>query len=91
MLRTALCGLQSFPKKLSLALLALYRGLISPLVGPRCRFYPSCSLYMKEAIQTHGFSKGLGLGVIRLLKCHPFHPGGCDPVPPVTHRNHHGY
>lgn len=59
-----------------------YRRWISPALPPRCRFYPSCSEYAVTAITTHGPIRGLGLAVWRLLRCHPFHPGGIDHVPP---------
>ena len=62
-------------------LLHFYRGGISPLLGPRCRFYPSCSCYAQQAIEQHGSLPGLYLTVRRLLRCHPWHPGGYDPVP----------
>jgi putative membrane protein insertion efficiency factor len=52
----------------------------------RCRFYPSCSAYALEAVQTHGAVRGLYLAARRLLRCHPFHPGGYDPVPPAHRR-----
>jgi uncharacterized protein len=58
-----------------------YKLAISPLLGPCCRFYPSCSEYSSEAIRKHGTIKGVMLGVLRLCKCHPFHPGGVDLVP----------
>jgi len=61
-------------------LIRLYQYTISPLLGPCCRFHPSCSRYMVEALRRKGLVKGLSLGVVRILKCHPFHPGGCDPV-----------
>lgn len=59
-----------------------YQYFISPLLGSNCRFYPSCSHYTQEAIETHGPGKGLWLGLKRIVKCHPWHPGGVDPVPP---------
>ncbi|MBF0155157.1 MAG: membrane protein insertion efficiency factor YidD [Magnetococcales bacterium] len=65
-------------------LLTLIRGyqlFLSPLLPPRCRFFPSCSDYAREAVGKHGSLRGLSLAVRRLLKCHPFHPGGFDPVP----------
>ena len=65
------------------ALIRLYQLTLSPLLGPRCRFHPSCSHYMQEAIGTHGVWRGLWLGLCRLGRCHPFHPGGYDPVPPA--------
>jgi uncharacterized protein len=64
------------------ALVIAYRRWISPALPARCRFYPSCSAYALEAIATHGALRGTGLAVWRLLRCHPFHPGGYDPVPP---------
>jgi putative membrane protein insertion efficiency factor len=59
-----------------------YRRFISPLLPPVCRFYPSCSEYALEALRTHGAVRGLWLAVRRLARCHPFNPGGYDPVPP---------
>ena len=66
---------------ISLYLIKLYQAVISPLLGPRCRFYPTCSQYASEAIQSHGVIKGWGLAFRRILKCHPFHSGGIDMVP----------
>lgn len=60
----------------------VYQYLISPVLGPHCRFYPSCSHYAVEAIECHGLGRGLLLAVRRLSRCHPWHPGGVDPVPP---------
>lgn len=65
------------------ALLLLYRGGLRPLIGPTCRFEPSCSTFTEDAIAQHGFWRGCVLGLRRLLRCHPFHPGGYDPVPPT--------
>ena len=67
--------------RLLLALIALYRWTLSPLLGPRCRFYPSCSQYTADAIRGHGAVRGSWLGARRLVRCHPWHPGGYDPVP----------
>ncbi len=66
---------------LLIALIKAYRYFISPLLGPSCRFYPSCSSYSVEALQTHGAIIGSYLTLKRLLKCHPFHQGGIDNVP----------
>ena len=68
-------------KQLFLVLLRFYQYAISPMLGPKCRFYPSCSEYMVEALEKHGFIRGLWLGLTRILRCHPWHPGGFDPVP----------
>ncbi|NLB55284.1 MAG: membrane protein insertion efficiency factor YidD [Lentisphaerae bacterium] len=62
-------------------LIKVYKLMISPLFGACCRFQPSCSTYFQEALQKYGFFKGCRLGIKRILKCHPFHPGGSDPVP----------
>lgn len=59
-----------------------YQFLLSPLLGQNCRFYPSCSAYAQEAIDIHGSLKGSVLAIRRIACCHPFHPGGFDPVPP---------
>ena len=66
---------------LLVGLLTVYRRFISPLLGPRCRFYPSCSAYALEAVQLHGALRGSWLALRRLSRCHPFHAGGIDPVP----------
>ena len=71
---------------LSAAIVA-YRRYVSPALPARCRFYPSCSAYALEAVAKHGAFRGAGLAIWRLLRCHPFHPGGFDPVPdPIRHR-----
>lgn len=64
-----------------LGMIRLYQLLVSPLLGPCCRFHPSCSCYAHEAIVRHGVLRGCWLGVKRLLRCHPLAPGGYDPVP----------
>lgn len=69
-------------KQLLLSLIKFYRKFISPMTPPACRFHPTCSQYGLEAIETHGAMKGGYLTIKRILKCHPFHPGGFDPVPP---------
>lgn len=70
--------------RLFLLLIAGYRRFVSPLLGPRCRFYPSCSQYAATAIRVHGAGRGLLLAVRRLLRCHPWNPGGIDHVPPPS-------
>jgi hypothetical protein len=65
----------------ALLLIRAYQLLLSPLLPTCCRFAPSCSHYASEALQRYGLRRGLGLGLRRLLRCHPFHPGGWDPVP----------
>ncbi|TAL54259.1 MAG: membrane protein insertion efficiency factor YidD [Methylovulum sp.] len=64
-----------------IAIIKFYKYFISPLLGSNCRFYPSCSTYSLEALQRHGAVAGSYLTLRRLLKCHPFHEGGIDPVP----------
>ncbi|MCG2586621.1 membrane protein insertion efficiency factor YidD [Massilia sp. TS11] len=85
-------------KHLLVRLLRLYQLLLSPMLGQNCRFYPSCSTYAIEALQTHGAAKGSWLAVRRVCRCHPWSAGGLDLVPPRTHlhdsergcaRNHH--
>jgi putative membrane protein insertion efficiency factor len=58
-----------------------YQRLVSPLLGARCRFHPSCSEYMAQGVERHGVARGVYLGVRRLLRCHPWNPGGIDEVP----------
>jgi hypothetical protein len=68
-------------QKLILVLLRVYRVALSPLMAPRCRFYPSCSEYAQLAVHRHGAAKGSCLAFRRLARCHPWHPGGVDLVP----------
>jgi len=63
------------------ALIRVYQYTLSPFLGPACRFHPSCSEYAYQAIMRHGPLRGLLLAIKRILRCHPFHPGGVDPVP----------
>ena len=62
-------------------MIRLYQLLVSPLLGPRCRFYPSCSQYALDALDEYGVWRGSWLALKRLARCHPLHPGGYDPVP----------
>jgi putative membrane protein insertion efficiency factor len=64
-----------------LLLIEVYRFVLAPVLGGHCRFIPSCSVYAEEAIRRHGALRGLRLAASRLLRCHPFRPGGLDPVP----------
>ena len=73
--------IQKLTRGIAVITLKGYRALVSPLLGNHCRFYPSCSCYAQEAIERHGLLKGGYLTMNRLLKCHPYHPGGVDPVP----------
>ena len=69
------------PARIAIGLIRAYQFTLSPLVGRACRFYPTCSNYALQAIESHGLLRGVWLAAKRLLKCHPFHPGGVDPVP----------
>lgn len=69
------------PRRLLSAAIRGYQALVSPLLPPSCRFTPSCSQYALEAVRRHGALKGSWLAARRLARCHPFHPGGFDPVP----------
>jgi putative membrane protein insertion efficiency factor len=77
------------PRNILIAVLRLYRAVISPLYGDVCRYYPSCSAYALQAIQRHGAIKGIALGTLRLARCHPWAAGGVDDVPASTRHNHH--
>ncbi|AQZ94098.1 membrane protein insertion efficiency factor YidD [Halopseudomonas phragmitis] len=71
-------------RRVALGLIKVYRYAISPLMANHCRFYPSCSCYAQEAIEQHGLLKGSLLSARRLSRCHPWNPGGYDPVPPAS-------
>jgi putative membrane protein insertion efficiency factor len=75
--------------KLLMALVRGYQLFVSPLLPPACRFHPSCSRYAMDALREHGALRGSWLALRRLLKCHPFHPGGYDPVPPRSQPRTH--
>jgi len=81
-------------KAVLLALLWVYARLVSPmlhaLTGARCRFYPTCSSYAREAIERYGAIRGGWLAFRRLMRCHPFHPGGVDPLPGAGQARNHG-
>ena len=74
--------------RLLLGIIRTYQLLLSPLLGPRCRFYPSCSDYAKQAITLHGPTKGTWLSLKRISHCHPGHPGGIDEVPNAPTHSH---
>ena len=78
--RSAWRLLTRIPTAVMLGLLSLYRIAVSPLLGPHCRFAPTCSAYATEAIERHGTIRGGVMALRRLLRCHPLHPGGWDPV-----------
>jgi putative membrane protein insertion efficiency factor len=67
-------------RRVLISLLKIYKVAISPLLPPSCRFVPTCSEYAREAIERYGALRGIWMGLRRLLRCHPFHPGGYDPV-----------
>jgi putative membrane protein insertion efficiency factor len=81
-------GSDEYPEELSwparglLLLVEAYRALLAPLLGGHCRYWPSCSVYAEDAVRLHGAARGSLLAALRLLRCHPFHAGGHDPVPP---------
>ncbi len=85
--RIFLGELKEFLQFLLLLPIYVYQKLISPMLPPTCRFRPTCSQYAVSALKIHGPFKGLYLASRRILKCHPWHPGGDDPVPPVKNGN----
>jgi hypothetical protein len=74
-------ALSDWPRRLAMLLIRAYQRIVSPALPPACRFSPSCSQYTLEAIERHGILRGGWLGARRLVRCHPFNPGGFDPVP----------
>ena len=72
--------MKNMARDVALGLITLYQRLISPILPPSCRFNPTCSEYAYQAIAKYGLVKGVWLGLNRLLRCHPFHPGGYDPL-----------
>jgi uncharacterized protein len=77
---------RELPKRSAIAGIRLYQVTLSPYLGRQCRFYPTCSHYAREALEQHGFVRGAWLAIRRLGRCHPFHPGGVDLVPPRNAR-----
>lgn len=75
----------SLPARLAVGVVTVYQRAIGPFLPRSCRFAPTCSEYARQALIEHGLLRGIGLSVWRLLRCHPFHPGGYDP-PPVRAR-----
>lgn len=82
MIRAVLLFLERMLTELLLALIRLYQLVLSPLLGPSCRFEPSCSRYAATCLSTHGPLRGSWLALRRIARCHPLHPGGFDPPPP---------
>ena len=76
-------------RHLAAFLIRIYQWTVSPLLGPTCRFHPSCSQYAHEALLRFGVLRGGGLAIVRLARCHPWHPGGFDPVPARTPSDSH--
>ena len=88
-MKTALGQLLLVPRNIGIVVLRTYRAVISPLYGDVCRYYPSCSAYSLLAVQAHGLVKGSWLTARRLVRCHPWSPGGIDDIPPATRSDIH--
>lgn len=73
--------LRMIPRRVALALVSFYRKYISPMFPPSCRYVPTCSEYAMIALQRYGFIRGSWMAIKRICRCHPWHPGGYDPVP----------
>lgn len=80
-----------FVARVLIALVRVYQLTLSRLMGPVCRFHPSCSHYTAECLKLHGAFRGSYLGLFRILRCHPFNPGGYDPPPPAAARPTNGF
>jgi putative membrane protein insertion efficiency factor len=80
---STLVHVHTIPQRIALGLIKGYQRFISPMMGQRCKYYPSCSRYGLEAIQTHGLVRGTGLTIWRILRCNPWSNGGVDDVPPA--------
>lgn len=78
-------------KRILLGLIRGYQYALSPFLGAHCRYFPSCSEYTYQAIMQYGVIRGGWMGVRRLMRCHPWHPGGMDPVPEFKHKAHEGH
>jgi uncharacterized protein len=83
----ALAGIDKAMRSILIFLIRGYRYFVSPLLGAHCRFEPSCSAYAQQALQRFGTFRGGRLAILRILRCHPWHPGGHDPVPSMKHRH----
>jgi putative membrane protein insertion efficiency factor len=68
-------------RKVAIGLIVVYQRCVSPLLGPVCRYEPSCSEYTRQAVEKYGVTRGAWMGMKRIARCHPFHQGGYDPVP----------
>jgi uncharacterized protein len=75
------CFIRKIPSQIAVGCITVYRNVISPLFPPCCRFTPTCSEYALEAFKKYGFFKGFWLALKRIIRCHPWNPGGYDPVP----------
>jgi putative membrane protein insertion efficiency factor len=78
-IRSALFGLLRLPAAALIALVRVYQWLVSPILGPHCRFEPTCSAYFIEAVRKYGVVRGAWRGILRICRCHPWNPGGYDP------------
>ncbi len=87
---TTLAALERGSRRGLIAAIRAYRFFLSPWLGNQCRFYPTCSQYALTAIERHGAVRGTWLALWRLLRCHPWHPGGIDPVPEQFGKQKHG-